>query len=213
MSRDDSTDKPTGSKAGAGETLLTLLTIGAVLVLIAFGARQVMMGRSGQTATQGPNHELAGQAMPDIELPPLTNASAVSDAEARRGKVTLINFWGTWCPPCLLELPELVTLGKVLADEPKFEMILVSVGEPEVAALEETTAAFLNKRGWPRLATYHDIDGAARQQLAQQLGLPPGEVPLTLVIDADGVVRGVWQGYFHGAVDQMEQLVRELLAT
>ncbi len=44
------------------------------------------------------------------------------------GKVILINFWASWCPPCIYELPELTRLHEQLADQP-FEILALNVGE------------------------------------------------------------------------------------
>lgn len=67
----------------------------------------------------------------------LTPALALSDLQGRahrladyRGKVVLINFWATWCAPCLDEMPSIQGLKDKMAGKP-FAVIAVNLDEPE----------------------------------------------------------------------------------
>ena len=51
--------------------------------------------------------------------------------EDYKGSVLLVNFWATWCPPCVKELPSIATTRKLLSDE-AFEVLAINVGEDKV---------------------------------------------------------------------------------
>ena len=116
------------------------------------------------------------------------------------GKVTLLNFWGTWCPPCRLELPGLVRLAARLRDNPAFQVVAVSCGgrPPEdLDALAEETAAFLDKTFKPSertaLVAWADPSGRTRQICGSLYGF--GAFPTTYLVGPDATIRQVWVGY------------------
>ena len=128
---------------------------------------------------------LAGE--PARTLKPVTAASApllgVRDArgdvkrlEDYRGRVLVVNFWATWCEPCLSEMPALEDLARKLQDRP-FTVLAVNFAESE-----ERVQAFLDNYEI-RLPVLYDKDmGAARRWNARIL-------PASFVIDAQGRVR------------------------
>jgi len=68
----------------------------------------------------------SGKAEMTFRLPDLQDREhSLSDY---RGKVVLVNFWASWCPPCVQEMPDLVRLQQRLADRP-FQVLALDVGE------------------------------------------------------------------------------------
>jgi len=59
-------------------------------------------------------------------------------------KLYVVNFWATWCRPCVLELPEFMEVNDAYRNQPRFKMILVSLDMAKEA--ETTVRAFLEKR-------------------------------------------------------------------
>jgi thiol-disulfide isomerase/thioredoxin len=92
------------------------------------------------------------------------------------GRYMLVNLWATWCGPCIEELPELAKLQKELPQD-RIAVVPVDVLEKLDA---EKVGAFLAMHGADGLPVY--IDSA----YATQRGFTANELPLTVLIDADG---------------------------
>lgn len=113
--------------------------------------------------------------LPDVRVTTLDGDRAPLRTDPR--EVTVINFWATWCVPCLEEIPELVTLEDSIA--PRGGRVLgiaVSSGDP--ADIE----AFARR---------HDMDydlGAATSEWTRRHFTIFG-LPVTLVVDRTGVIR------------------------
>jgi peroxiredoxin len=118
---------------------------------------------------------------PDFSLSD-TDGHSVSLA-AQHGKVTLLNFWGTWCPPCQQEVPDLVKLDQTYRGR-NVEIIGIALSEREGA------------EGLRRWCNAHGI--AYRQALStdeiQDAFGHIEEVPVSVLIDAQGQIRYRWEG-------------------
>jgi len=146
-------------------------------------------GRSGAP----PGGAVVGQTVDRLGIVSLTEPSRPVPPLA--GRVTLLNFWGTWCPPCRRELPGLVRLATRLSKEPAFQLVAVSCGAAGPDDLDEitsTTQAFLKQQKLP-LEAWADPDGFTRVLFSERFGLEA--FPTTYLIGPDTRVRAVWTGY------------------
>ena len=79
---------------------------------------------SGCTKREAPAVE--GNQAPDFTLNDLSGRPV--QLSSLRGKVVLLNFWATWCPPCRAEVPSMVGLNRAMQGK-AFQMLAVSVDE------------------------------------------------------------------------------------
>jgi thiol-disulfide isomerase/thioredoxin len=162
------------------------------------------------SSIQGTKHSAVGKKLGDLHLAALTGDAQ----DAKRGdvenKVALINFWGTWCPPCVAEFPHIAEIGEKYADRDDFKLFAVS-SAPGYASIEELrteTEAFLKERN-SDLPTHADVDDKTRAAIEATAGWDG--YPTTVIIDREGTIRGLWVGYMPGTEQEMEALLAELL--
>lgn len=86
----------------------------------------------------------------------------------KRGEYVLLNVWATWCPPCLIELPDLQKLQESLPDDAVVKVMAVSVDQSHDQA---ELAEFLRVRGLWQKAAKHDVNGVIMRN-APVRGLP-----------------------------------------
>lgn len=130
------------------------------------------------------------QAFEPIDPPRPAPEISFSDAAGNsvglndfRGEFILLNFWATWCAPCVHELPSLDRLQAALGG-PDFRVVALSIDRDGPAAV----AAFFGTHGIENLAVYNDPLAAASRDFVLR-GLPT-----TLVIDPQGRLRGSYTG-------------------
>ncbi len=121
-------------------------------------------------------------------------AGQIHQLEDYRGRVVLVNFWATWCPPCVAEMPSLQRLYTSLTDQP-FALLAVSMGEGERKIRHFKTT---NSIDFPLL-----LD--ASSDLSQRWGVD--FLPTSYLIDAKGRLR--YKAY--GEVDWDDDAVRATL--
>jgi len=64
---------------------------------------------------------------PDVSVVSIANGNTLKLSDLK-GKVVLLNFWATWCPPCREEIPSMMKLNGFMAGKP-FQMVAISIDE------------------------------------------------------------------------------------
>jgi len=171
-------------------------------------------------------HPAVGLPGPELDLMPLfvessdetapdaTEGSAGFAGKPVEGKVTVLHFWGTWCPPCVAEYPHLVEMMKKRESNAKLQFIPVSCesGSGETfEGIQKKTVNFYAKINIASLPTFVDASGKTRESVTQAIGTGSMMYPTTVVIDQSQRIAGVWQGYSEASLVEMELLVDKLL--
>jgi cytochrome c biogenesis protein CcmG, thiol:disulfide interchange protein DsbE len=113
-----------------------------------------------------------GRPAPALPATALPGIPGLTDAELRSGKVTVVNFWATWCPPCRAEHP---VLKKMAADG-------VRVAGVNIRDDDAKAVAYLAEEGNPFIAVASDP--AMRGAIDWGVTAPPE----TFIVGGDGTV-------------------------
>ncbi len=138
-------------------------------------------------------------ATPAPELKAQDLAGAPRTLADYRGKVVLLNFWASWCPPCLREMPSMERLRIRMVGQP---LAIVALDSAEA---QEDVSAFLSrmKLGFPVLL---DPDGSNTRRWKVFA------LPTTFLLDAEGRVRYVLTGPTEWDEGEALAMIESLLA-
>lgn len=130
----------------------------------------ITLGFSG--CTDNPSLRMIGSKAQDFTVKDADRTVSLHDY---RGKIVLLNFWASWCPPCIEEMPSLVQLQKEMG--PKVEVVAVSIDEDA-----DAYHSFLRD---------HNVDLLTVRDPQQRTPTMYGTTgwPETFVIDRKGVIR------------------------
>lgn len=161
------------------------------LVVIGGAGFAAMLSRmqQGKFDPRGVPSALVGRPVPSFALPGLGDGPGFASSElGSLGRPVLLNFFASWCVPCVAEAEVLMALKR--SGQPVF-----GVAYKDKA---EATAAFLREHGDPYVRIGRDVPGS----VAIDFGLYG--VPETYLIDTSGVVRGRWAGALTAEIVQQE---------
>ena len=141
---------------------------------------------------------MEGDVAPDFTLAALGSESTGS-LSGTHGKIRYIDFWASWCAPCRVSIPDIVALQEELGGD-RFEVIGINVDERVEDALDFLQRIPVN------YANFSDPDGATAEAYALRT------MPMSFVIDPQGRVTLVHEGFKRGDMETIRAHIVELLA-
>lgn len=149
-----------------------------LFILIAVSTNHLMSKKTlAQPVSSASATELFDMTLPDENGVP----QALSQW---RGKIIVLNFWATWCPPCREEMPELSALNTEYQDK---NVIVIGIALDEIALIK--TFAEENTISYPLLAA--EDSGSS---LAFKMGNDKSALPYTVIIKPDGSIANTYFG-------------------
>lgn len=156
--------------------ILPLFGIFIALLMLALETRQ--QAQTAPAFAPAPPRTVVNFKAPDFELPLLDGLTLVSPADYA-GRPLFLNFWATWCQPCVRELPAFEAfIAEHSADEDGPALLTINLGETA-----SQISGFLAEIGLRNLPVAMDINQVVKLDYGVQ------NLPTTFVIDGEGRVR------------------------
>ncbi|PKL84036.1 MAG: alkyl hydroperoxide reductase [Ignavibacteriae bacterium HGW-Ignavibacteriae-3] len=173
--------------------------VGVILLLFIFNNSDYLFGRSEENGPYPPNYIPASQKStalaPDFTLP--TSDGKVITLSDLKGKVVIIDFWATWCPPCRKGIPDLIQLKKKYGAK-GFEIVGISVDTDT----KDEVVPFI--KDWK--INYPVVYG--NMNVYQQYG-GIRAIPTSFVIDKKGKIVATYEGLI--PVETYENHIKKLM--
>jgi thiol-disulfide isomerase/thioredoxin len=181
-----------------------------VLVLVGCGGAErpsdsdpAQQDRAKQAATQQEAAQTKSSASDGPQIKEVTHADAMDVVEQSGATVTVINFWATWCVPCVEEFPSFVKLDRRL-DDRGVDVMFISTDFPDQKQKVATFLADHGVTGTSYLKTGNTttfVNGFSEDW--------SGAVPATFVYDGEGTLLDFWEGKV--SYQELKQRVTEQL--
>ncbi|MGB4401015.1 MAG: TlpA disulfide reductase family protein [Daejeonella sp.] len=197
------------SKAGLFAAIFILIA-GVLLIspdakALLFGSKNININRSADpvqssTSTQSVNNGPESPA--EFPLAPSVvfkdgNGTTI-DISKQQGKVLFINFWATWCPPCIQEMPSINKLKKQF-DEKDIMFLMVDVDDNY-----KRSSKFMANNKYD-LTVYTQASEIPKEFLS-------GSIPTTVIIDKEGKVVGHHEGGADYMNPEIVQFFKQLIS-
>jgi thiol-disulfide isomerase/thioredoxin len=140
------------------------------------------------------------------DLKPVSNTDELKQIfDSSKGKVILLNFWATWCAPCVKEFPELMKLYSNYKEK-GFELVFISLDD--LSDVDTKLKPFLKKRGVDFTSYYNTFTNP--EELINYVDKSwSGAIPSTYIYDKQGVLKSSILG--NRTYEQFEKEITPLL--
>jgi len=149
-------------------------------------------------ATQTAFSANVGDSAPSFRARTLDGSQTVSNDDLK-GKVIFVDFWASWCAPCLKSLPEFEHLQTSFSGRDDVVVLAINLDENPQDATK-----FVNK-----LSVSYKILVDTEGKIPELFGV--STMPSSFVIDKEGIIRYVHKGYKSGDVNIIKSQIEQLL--
>ncbi|SFL31173.1 TlpA family protein disulfide reductase [Pelosinus propionicus] len=165
-----------------------------LVVLLAFLGVWYIGSSKKESTPHPPDEKIdvkVGKNLPSFTLDSLAgNQVTVGNT----GRITVINFWATWCPPCLEEMPELEKFAK--KNQQKVQFYAVNLQESQ-----EKVSDFMNRYNYT-MPVLLDKDGIVAKQFQITA------IPTTIIVDKNGLIKHRQSGAM--TMNQLDGIINSL---
>lgn len=148
------------------------------------------------------NCGIVGSKALDFTLNSVDNKS-ISLSKCYAKGFVLLDFWASWCGPCIKEIPELQKLYSLYRD--RLKIISISVDENKAQWQDAITKYGLSQ--WPQLIVNNNEEYYFAEQANISLAHGVEQIPCFILIDKSGTIVGRWSHLTPDAINEIEQLI------
>jgi len=142
----------------------------------------------------------AQNKLPEVTVTKLNGEKVNIGDFGKNGKITVLNFWATWCSPCKKELSNIQDMYGDWQEDYDMELLAISIDDSRSVA---RVKSYVSGQAWE-----YEVLLDVNQDLKRSLNF--STVPYTLLIDQEGNIVYKHQGYVDGDEYELEDKIKEL---
>jgi thiol-disulfide isomerase/thioredoxin len=139
--------------------------------------------------------------LPSVDIRALSGKVFNTKEIANDGKPVIVNFWATWCKPCVAELQAIADVYEDWVEETGVKLYAISIDDSKTSA---RVAPFVNGKGWE-----YEVLLDANWDFKRAMNI--GDVPFMCILNGNGEI--VWQhaSYAPGSEEDVYKIIKELV--